>query len=100
VAKTTKSSEAVKTVRLARDLRVAGAAAAFASLRELAVAGGSRIALDAGQVEKVDAAGLQALVAARRLLADSGKTVSWSGCSAPLRSAAELLGLAEPLGLQ
>jgi ABC-type transporter Mla MlaB component len=99
VAKTSKAAEAVKTLKLARDLRIAGAAAAYGALREVAEAQDRRVALDARQVEKVDAAGLQALLAGRRLLTEAGKTVTWTGCSAQLKSAAELLGLAEPLGL-
>jgi anti-anti-sigma regulatory factor len=99
VAKTSKASEAVKTLKVAPDLRIAGAASAFAALRALSQAQESRVALDARQVEKVDAAGVQALVAGHRLLADAGKKVSWTGCSPQLKAAAELLGLAEALGL-
>ena len=84
---------------MARDLRIAGAAEAFAALAAAARASESRIALDARQVEKVDTAGVQALLAGYRQLAEAGKTVTWSGCSEPLRSAAALLGLAESLGI-
>ncbi len=99
MAKTSKASEAVKTIKIARDLRIAGAAGAFATLRSAAEGSESRIALDARQVEKVDAAGLQALLAGRRALESGRKKVSWVGCSAQLKAAAGLLGLAESLEL-
>jgi anti-anti-sigma regulatory factor len=100
MAKTSKAaSEGAKTIKIARDLRISGAAAVFDALRNAAGAAERRIALDARQVEKVDAAGLQALLAGRRALGSAGKAVSWVGCSAPLKSAAGLLGLAESLEL-
>jgi anti-anti-sigma regulatory factor len=98
VAKKSKASE-TKTITLARDLRIAGATAAFAALRSAAEAADSAVALDARQVEKVDAAGLQALLAGRQALRSAGKTVSWVGSSAALTAAAGLLGLAEHLEL-
>jgi anti-anti-sigma regulatory factor len=99
VAKTSKTSEAAKTVKIARDLRIAGAAAAYAALRAAAAAPEGRVALDARQVEKVDAAGIQALLAGRRAIAGAGKRIVWEGCSAQLRSAVALLGLQEELEL-
>lgn len=98
MAKTNKASE-TKTIKLATDLRIAGAAAAFGALRSAAEAAEPRVALDARQVEKVDAAGLQALLAGRQALASAGKALSWAGCSAQLTAAAGLLGLAEHLEL-
>jgi anti-anti-sigma regulatory factor len=98
VAKSSKASE-TKTIKLAPDLRIAGAAAAFAALRGAAEAAESAVALDARQVEKIDAAGLQALLAGRRALSGAGKKLSWVGCSAQLAAAAGLLGLAEQLEL-
>jgi ABC-type transporter Mla MlaB component len=95
VAKTSKASE-TRTIKLAGDLRIAGAAAAFGALCSAAEAAELRVALDARQVEKVDAAGLQALLAGRRALASAGKAMS---CSAQLAAAARLLGLAEHLEL-
>ena len=55
--------------------------------------------VDGGQVEKADAAGLQALLAGRMELGAAGKSIAWAGCTPQLRSAAELLGLAEALEL-
>lgn len=87
------------SVRLTADLRIASAAATFVALRDAAHAGARKVVLDARGVEKVDAAGLQALVAGRRLLLESGKDVAWSACPEALRSAAGLLGLAGALEL-
>lgn len=100
MAKTSKAAEGGKKVRLERDLRISAAAATYAALRAAAQGKEPRVLLDAGQVEKVDAAGLQALLAGQRLLAASGKSVTWAGCSTQLSSAAELLGLAGPLGIR
>jgi len=99
VAKTGKAAQGIKTIKVASDLRIAAAAAAFEALRSAAAGAEKRIALDARQVEKVDAAGLQALLAGRRALERGGKTVSWAGCSAQLKAAAGLLGLTEALEL-
>jgi len=88
-----------KTIKLGRDLRVASAAATFAALRKAAESADARVALDGRQIEKVDAAGLQALHAGRALLAGAGKSVAWTGCSPQLASAAGLLGLADLLEL-
>lgn len=99
MAKTSKTSEGPKTVKIARDIRIAGAAGTFAALQAAAGAPERRIVLDARQVEKVDAAGLQALVAGRGALGAAGKAVAWAGCSPQLKSAAALLGLAQALEL-
>jgi anti-anti-sigma regulatory factor len=88
-----------KSIKIGRDLRVATAAATFAALHKAAGASDSRFALDARQVEKVDAAGLQALQAGRAALVGAGKTVTWTGCSPQLTAAAALLGLVEALEL-
>jgi anti-anti-sigma regulatory factor len=98
VAKTTKTSGA-RTIKIAPDLRIAGARAAYAVLRDAAGRPESRIALDGRQVEKVDAAGIQAILAGRRVLGAAGKKITWSGTSTQLETAAGLLGLAEALGL-
>lgn len=98
VAKASKASEA-KTIKVARDLRIAGASAVFSALRSAARESASRVTLDASAVEKVDAAGIQALLAGRRALASAGKQLSWAGASPQLSAAAELLGLAEALEL-
>jgi anti-anti-sigma regulatory factor len=88
-----------KTIKIGRDLRIATADATLGALRKAAGGADMRVALDARQIEKVDAAGLQALLAGRALLARSGKTLSWTGCSPQFAAAAVLLGLADPLEL-
>lgn len=98
MARTSKTTPA-KLVKLEADLRIAGAAAAFAALRSAAEERHARITVDVGKVEKVDAAGLQALLAGRGLLVAEGKTVEWTGGSPKLDAAADLLGLREALGL-
>src|SRR4051812_36861304 len=99
MAKTNKGSAASRTVKVARDLRIAGASAAYAALASAAQGAESQVVLDAGQVEKVDTAGLQALLAGHRQLVEAGKKVSWSGCPEQLRAAAALLGIAASLGI-
>jgi len=99
VAKTNKSSEASKTIKLASDLRIAAAASTFEVLRSTAGRSEARIFIDASQVEKADAAGVQALLAGRLVLRREGKTVAWTGCSTQLHAAAALLGLASALEL-
>ena len=98
MAKTTKTSGA-RTIKIAPDLRISGARAAYAALSEAVGRPESRIAIDARQVEKVDAAGLQAILAGRRALGAAGKKLTWAGSSPQFKAAAGLLGLAEDLGL-
>ena len=99
MAKTSKAAEGVKTVKIERDLRIGAASSIFASLRAAGQGKEARVSLDGRQVEKVDAAGLQALLAGRRLLEAAGKSVAWAGCSPQLVAGAGLLGLAGPLGI-
>ncbi len=86
-------------MKIDRDLRIGAASSVFASLRAAGQGKEPRVSLDGRQVEKVDAAGLQALLAGRRMLEAAGKNVSWTGCSPQLAAAAALLGLADPLGI-
>ena len=88
-----------KTLKLGKDLRIATAGPTFVALKKAASVGDARVSLDAGQVEKVDAAGLQALLAGRAVLLRAGKAVTWSGASPQLAAAATLLGLCESLEL-
>lgn len=98
VAKTSKS-EAGRSIKLGPDLRIATASTTFQALRDAAAGPGGKVVLDARQVEKADAAGLQALLAGRRALQEAGKSVAWTGCTPHLKAAAGMLGLAEALGL-
>lgn len=99
MAKTGKASVKARAIRLDSDLRIGGAVAVLAALRAAADKPEKRVALDGSQVEKIDAAGLQALLVGRQVLAQAGKTVDWTASSTPLRAAAALLGLAESLEL-
>src|SRR5204862_8134039 len=99
MAKTNKSSGKVRAIKLGEDLRIGAARAAFEALRGAAAKPEKQVALDAREVEKVDAAGLQALLAGRMALAKAGKAVTWAGVAAQLGAAAALLRLSESLGL-
>jgi anti-anti-sigma regulatory factor len=99
MAKVSKPSGKARAIKLGGDLRISGAAAVLEALRSAAGRPESHAILDASGVEKVDAAGLQALYVGRQLLAQAGKTVSWKGKPGQLAAAAELLGLSEALEL-
>jgi anti-anti-sigma regulatory factor len=105
VAKTSKAATGAKaaasarTVKLARELRIASARATFDALRAAAAAAERKVVVDARQVEKADAAGLQAVLAGRAAILRAGKEVAWSGATPQLRAAAELLGLQQALDL-
>jgi anti-anti-sigma regulatory factor len=105
VAKTSKATAATKgatsarTVKLGRELRIAAARETFAALRDAARSGERTVVIDAHQVEKADAAGLQAVLAGRAELVRAGKDVAWRGPTAQMKAAAELLGLEQALGL-
>ena len=86
-------------MRIALACLLALAGPTFAALKKAASGGEARVTLDAAQVEKIDAAGLQALLAGRAVLLQAGKAVTWSGASPQLAAAATLLGLGESLEL-
>lgn len=83
---------------LPADLRIAVCPAVREAL--LAQRETQDLALDAGAVTRVDATGLQLLVAACRDRRATGGRVSWLAVSEPLRAAAEICGLAETLCLE
>lgn len=105
VAKTSKATAAgrpaasTRTVKLGRDLRIATAHATFSVLRAAAAGAEQRVVVDARQVEKADAAGLQAVLAGRAEIVRAGKDLAWSEATPQLKAAAELLGLQQALGL-
>jgi len=99
VKKAGKQAGAAKTLKVGHDLRIAQARALFEALGAASRAPAERIVLDASHVDKTDAAGIQALVAGTLLLRQAGKSLSWAACSAHLRSAADLLGVARELEL-
>jgi anti-anti-sigma regulatory factor len=58
------------------------------------------LVLDAGALERVDAAALQALVVAWQAAKDAGVSARWQGCSASLVSSARLVGLVGATGIE
>ena len=58
-----------------------------------------QIVLDAGTVDRVDTAALQLLVAFQREAKQRERQVQWAQVNAPLRDAADQLGLSEVLAL-
>ena len=58
------------------------------------------LVLDAGALERVDAAILQALVVAWQAAKDAGVRARWQGCRAGLVSSAKLVGLAGATGIE
>jgi anti-anti-sigma regulatory factor len=99
VRKAAKQAGAAKPLKVGNDLRIAQARTLFEAFGAACRAPAQRIVVDAGQVDKADAAGVQALVAGTLLLRQAGKSVTWAGCSPHLRSAADLLGVATLLEL-
>lgn len=80
------------TVPLGSDLRIGRARDLYTALVEGA-APGAVVIIDGTEVAKVDAAGLQCVVAAAVRLRTAGATWRWHNPSPALKSAAQLLGL-------
>lgn len=84
-------------VALGEMLTIEQAAAMHAELgRHL---GAASVALEAGALQRVDAAGLQLLVAFTRAATGRGTKVEWRSPSTALREGARRLGLSGALGL-
>ena len=92
------AKDAAKGLELPADLRIAACPVVHEAL--LAMREREELALDAGAVTRVDATGLQLLVAACRDQRTRGGRVTWLAVSEPLRSAALVSGLSEALSLQ
>ena len=84
-------------VTLGTDLRIAHARVVFEALEGAAARG--PVEIDASEVTKVDAAGLQALAAALIRYRDAGVQWHWNDPSLALVSAARLAGLESTLEL-
>jgi anti-anti-sigma regulatory factor len=95
MASRTRSRPEARKITLAADLRIGTARAAFESITAGPNAGG--LDIDASQVERVDAAGLQALVAALARLRAARVTFHLRAMSGALASAAQLAGLSAAL---
>lgn len=84
-------------VELAADLRIGAAAATHAEI--LAAAALGEVILDGGRVAKIDAAGVQALLAAVIQISHSGGRWRWHNPSVTLAQGVTVLGLGESLRL-
>ena len=98
MARANRSNAEARLVTLGEDLRIAHARATLETLA--AAAGGGTVAIDGSQVARVDAAGLQALVAGLARLRAAGIEWRWQRVSATLSTAAGLAGLGHPLALK
>ena len=86
-------AEAAETnVAIGSDLRIGRARELYAALTRDAGLG-STVIIDGADVAKVDAAGLQCVLAAGVHLRTAGATWRWHNPSPALKSAAQLLGL-------
>ncbi len=89
-----------QTTTLLLDHRLdLGEARALADRLGAALAENAPIVLDGSQVEQIDGASLQLLLAMRQTAHQEGLSLDWRKPSARLREAAALLGLTGPLGL-
>ncbi len=86
------------TLLLDRQLDL-GNARALADRLGAALAENAPIVLDGSEVQHIDGAGLQLLLALRQTAHQEGLSLDWRKPSARLREAAALLGLTGPLGL-
>ena len=84
-------------IALAADLRIGSARAAFAALQ--VPEPGVTVVIDAAPVSKVDAAGLQAIVAGLARWRSAGTRWRWENPAPALVASARLAGLAATLGL-
>lgn len=88
-----------KPVVLNDVLNVADANRLAAELRRALKRKGT-VLVDAGAVERADAASLQVLAAFHRTAGAAGVTVRWQGATGVLHDAARLLGLTDMLALK
>ena len=84
-------------VSLGDDLRIGQARATFDLI--VAAAGAGAVAIDASRVTRIDAAGLQALVAGLARLRESRVECTWHGVSDALSAAAATAALEGALEL-
>jgi anti-anti-sigma regulatory factor len=91
-----------KTVRLVfpATLEIGGAKALTTIVGRALRKKPQTLVLDAGALERVDAAALQALVVAWQAAKDAGITARWQGCRTSLVSSAKLVGLARATGIE
>lgn len=95
---TTETCAGGALLTLPSSLRIADVAE-FRALCEPLLAGDGPLTVEAGEVEYIDAAGLQLLVALSRVCAAQGRAFALGAPSAALGSAARIAGFAPLLGL-
>ncbi len=91
-------TDAKERLVLPAALEIEGAEDLLARCRAAATGEGA-LAIDAGEVESVDTAGLQILIATRAALAAAGRALRWERVSPALAEAARLAGATGALGL-
>ena len=91
-----------KTVRLVfpADFGIGGAKAFVAVVGRALRKKPQMLVMDAGALERVDAAALQALVVAWQAAKDAGVSARWQGRGANLVAGARLVGLAGATGIE
>lgn len=83
-------------IELTGSLTIADAAQARQDLLGVIVQlSGGPLQLDAGQIEEIDGAGLQLLLATTRVLRVGDRSVQWVAVSEPLRRVAKAIGAAD-----
>ena len=91
------AESAVASILLNADMRVSAAKDLHSKL--LDASGSGELVLVANEVVRVDAAGIQALLAALNEISDSGRSWRWHNPSTVLTQGIELLGLKANLRL-
>ena len=91
------AESAVASILLNADMRVSAAKDLHSKL--LDASGSGELVLVANEVVRVDAAGIQALLAALNEISDSGRSWRWHNPSIVLTQGIELLGLKANLRL-
>ena len=92
------SRKSLAPIALDADLRLSQAPALRERLLK-ALAAGSPVTLDGGEVAQVDTAALQVLCAFTRDAGGQGLSVAWGGVSEVLRDGAAMLGLDKTMNL-
>lgn len=81
------------------NLDVAGVQALFDALQAICESKPRQVVFDASKLERADTAVFQAVVVVARKLRDGAVPFEWRGCGANIINSANLLGLAEALGI-
>ncbi|MEE9342221.1 MAG: STAS domain-containing protein [Gammaproteobacteria bacterium] len=87
------------SVSLAKEVTIAGTAELKNQLLECVGNGVTEISIDGSEVERIDTAALQVLVAFSQSLVAHKQKIAWSEMSDVLVASAKLVGLYEILGM-